>query len=245
MAEQVSIKWNEFEANIVSTYKDLMRNIDFSDVTLVCENNQQIEAHRVILSACSPFFRSMLLSSKHSHPMIYMRGVNAKDLVAIVDYVYHGEAEVCKKDLDRFLALADSLQLKGLSGSECEVIMKNEDTTPEDANKLLKCDATQDRINILSEVVKPSSSEDVDSKDWNRIPIDPLDDVKKKTREADTFKETKEDKTDLFIETITNGEITAKCKVCGRENKGKYARKNMKKHLQSHAEGVPCTLYIQ
>ena len=245
MAEQVSIKWNEFEANIVSSYKDLRRNIDFSDVTLVCENHQQIEAHRVILSACSPFFRSMLLSSKHSHPMIYMRGVNAKDLVAIVDYVYHGEAEICKEDLDRFLALADSLQLKGLSGSECEVIMNNEDTTPEDANKLLKCDATQHRINILSEVVKPFLSEDVDSKDWNRIPIDPLDDVKKKTREADTFKETKEDKTDLFIETITNGEITAKCKVCGRENKGKYARKNMKKHLQSHAEGVPCTLYIQ
>ena len=239
MTEQVSIKWNEFEANIVNSYKDLRRNIDFSDVTLVCENHQQIKAHRVILSACSPFFRSMLLSSKHSHSMIYMRGVNAKDLVAIVDYIYHGEAEICKEDLDGFLALADSLQLKGLSGSECEVIMNNEDPTPEDANELLKKFPTQDFPNILSDIVKPPLNDDVDSKDWNIIPIDPLDDVKKITREPDTLKENKEDKTDLFIETITNGEVTAKCTVCGRENKGKYARKNMRKHLQSHTEGVP------
>ena len=119
--------------------------------------------------------------------------------MAIVDYVYHGEAEICKEDLDGFLALADSLQLKGLSGSECEVIMNNEDPTPANSNKPLKCVRKQHFLNILSHVVKPSLIEDVDSKDWNRISIDPLDDVKKKLGEADTLKENKEDKTDLFF----------------------------------------------
>ena len=50
--------------------------------------------------------------------MIYMRGVKAKDLVAIVDFIYHGEANIFQEDLDGFLALADELQLKGLATSE-------------------------------------------------------------------------------------------------------------------------------
>ena len=50
--------------------------------------------------------------------MIYMRGLKAKDLVAIVDFIYHGEAEIYKEDLNEFLALAEELKLKGLAVSE-------------------------------------------------------------------------------------------------------------------------------
>ena len=49
--------------------------------------------------------------------MIYMRGLKAKDLVAIVDFIYHGEASIYQEDLDGFLALAEELQLKGLAGT--------------------------------------------------------------------------------------------------------------------------------
>ena len=52
--------------------------------------------------------------------MIYMRGLKAKDLVAIVDFIYHGEANIFQEDLDGFLALADELQMKGLAGSHNE-----------------------------------------------------------------------------------------------------------------------------
>ena len=47
--------------------------------------------------------------------MIYMRGMKAKDLIAIVDFIYHGEANVYQEDLEGFLALAEELQLKGLT----------------------------------------------------------------------------------------------------------------------------------
>ena len=95
----------------------LREDLDFSDVTLVCEEDKQIKAHRVILSAYSPFFSTVLKWTKHSHPMIYMRGLKSKDLVAIVNYIYHGEANIYQEDLDDFLALAEELQLKGLAGS--------------------------------------------------------------------------------------------------------------------------------
>ena len=99
-------KWNDFEQNIVTSYHDMRKDSDFSDVTLVGEGDQQIEAHKAILAACSPFFSSVLKRNKHVHPLIYMRGVTAKDIVSVVDFIYHGEANIYQEDLDRFLTLA-------------------------------------------------------------------------------------------------------------------------------------------
>ena len=87
---------------------------DFADVTLVCEDGQQVEAHKVVLTSSSPFFQKLLGRNKHTHPLIYMRGVKFEDLLAIVDYLYCGEANVFQENLDSFLAIAEELQLKGL-----------------------------------------------------------------------------------------------------------------------------------
>ena len=118
--EKFCLKWNDFRQNIATSYRGLREQQDFSDVTLVCEDDQQIEAHRVILSACSPFFLSILKKTKHSHPMIYMRGMNAKYLTALVDFMYYGEANIYQEDLDGFLALAEELKLRGLGGETQE-----------------------------------------------------------------------------------------------------------------------------
>ena len=118
--EKFCLKWNDFQGNITTSYKDLRESSDFSDVTLVCEDNQKVEAHRVILSACSPFFLTMLKRNKHSHPMIYMRGLKTNILLSIVDFIYYGEANIFQEDLDQFLVLAEELQLKGLSGTSKE-----------------------------------------------------------------------------------------------------------------------------
>merc|ERR1719318_858019 len=75
-----------------------------------------MEAHRVILAASSPFFQNLLRQHKHPHPLIYMRGVKSEDLLAIVDFLYFGEANVYQENLDSFLAMAEELQLKGLMG---------------------------------------------------------------------------------------------------------------------------------
>ena len=91
--------------------------MNLSDVTLVCEEDKQIWAHRVIHSACSPYFKSVLEQNKHSHYIIYMRGLKSKDILAIVDFIYHGEAYIYQEDLEGFLALAEELQLDGLTGS--------------------------------------------------------------------------------------------------------------------------------
>ena len=93
----------------------LWRDIDFTDVTLACED-QSIKAHKMVLSSCSPFFKKLLKTHSHPQPLIYMRGMRANSLTAIIDFLCLGEANVFQDDLDDFLALAEELQLKGFDG---------------------------------------------------------------------------------------------------------------------------------
>ena len=73
--EKLCLQWNNFQTNITTAFRDLREDNEFTDVTLVCEDGQQVEAHKVILISSSPFFKNLLQRSKHSHPFIYMRGL--------------------------------------------------------------------------------------------------------------------------------------------------------------------------
>ena len=67
MSEKLCLQWNEFRENAYGAFARLRENIDFADVTLASEDGQQVEAHRVILAAASPFFQNLLKRNKHSH----------------------------------------------------------------------------------------------------------------------------------------------------------------------------------
>ena len=114
--EKFCLKWNDFKENIGSSYRELRNKPDFYDVTLLCEDYQQIYAHRNILTSNSYFFNTVLSRTDQANPVIYMRGLKAKDLVAIVDFIYHGEVNIHQEDLDGFLVLAKEFKLKGLLG---------------------------------------------------------------------------------------------------------------------------------
>ena len=71
-SDKLCLQWNDFKQNISASLGDLRGDKDFTDVTLVCEDGQQVEAHKVILVASSPFFKELLRKNKHSHPLVYM-----------------------------------------------------------------------------------------------------------------------------------------------------------------------------
>ena len=118
MSEKLCLQWNDFQANIKSAFGNLREDNDFADVTLACEDGQQVEAHKVILAASSPFFQKLFGRIKHPHQLIYLRGMKSEDLLAIVDFLYFGEANVYQENLDSFLAIAEEFQLKGLMGKQ-------------------------------------------------------------------------------------------------------------------------------
>jgi len=113
-SEKFCLKWNDFEANISGAFKELREDKDFFDVTLACDEDQ-INAHKVILSACSPFFRNILRRNPHQHPLLYMKGVSFSNLQSVLNFMYHGEVNVAQDDLNNFLAVAEDLRIKGLT----------------------------------------------------------------------------------------------------------------------------------
>jgi len=112
--EKFCLRWNDFEKNISSSFSELKDDKDFFDVTLACDNNQ-LQAHKVILSACSPFFRSVLKKNPHQHPLLYLKGVKHEEILLVLNFMYHGEVNVAQDELNSFLSVAEDLQVKGLS----------------------------------------------------------------------------------------------------------------------------------
>ena len=95
-------------------FRELREDKDFFDVTLACDD-EQLQAHKVILSACSPFFRTVLRRNRHEHPLLYLKGVKYADLVSVLNFMYHGEVNVAQEELNSFLAVAEDLKVKGLT----------------------------------------------------------------------------------------------------------------------------------
>eukprot|EP00096_Caligus_rogercresseyi_P007693 TRINITY_DN256_c0_g1_i2.p1 TRINITY_DN256_c0_g1~~TRINITY_DN256_c0_g1_i2.p1 ORF type:complete len:412 (-),score=153.78 TRINITY_DN256_c0_g1_i2:435-1670(-) len=112
--ERLCLRWNDFESNIKHGFSELRQEEDFFDVTLAC-GSQQIKAHKVILSACSPFFRSIIKSIPHAHPLLYLRGIQFAHLESLLCFMYNGEVNVTQEDLNNFLAVAEELKIKGLT----------------------------------------------------------------------------------------------------------------------------------
>jgi len=113
-SEKFCLRWNDFEANISGAFNELREEKDFFDVTLACDD-QQIQAHKLILSACSPFFRNVLRRNPHQHPLLYLKGVKYRELLSIINFMYLGEVNVAQEELNLFLTVAEDLKVKGLT----------------------------------------------------------------------------------------------------------------------------------
>jgi len=122
--EKFCLRWNDFESNISGAFRELREDKDFFDVTIACDD-EQVQAHKVILSACSPFFRSVLRRNRHEHPLLYLKGVKFTDIVSVLNFMYHGEVNVAQEELNSFLAIAEDLKVKGLTQNETEKKSQN------------------------------------------------------------------------------------------------------------------------
>ena len=239
MSEKLFLQWNDFQDNVKSAFGNLRESTDFADVTLACEDGHQIEAHKVVLGASSPFFQAILKRNKHSHPLIYMRGIKSVDLVAMVDFLYCGEANVYQEYLNSFLAIAEELQLKGLQGSndlngfnETEV---HKEPLPRESKQKYKTNPmTSD---IRREPEESREQNEVKRAESNALAI-PLSMSADLQRIEDTVKS--------MMETSQNmlkvGKIRVRgkiCNVCGKEGHPT----DIKRHIErNHLEGVsiPC-----
>ncbi|XP_055296646.1 broad-complex core protein isoforms 1/2/3/4/5 isoform X4 [Sitodiplosis mosellana] len=113
------LRWNNYQSSITSAFENLRDDEDFVDVTLACDG-RSLKAHRVVLSACSPYFRELLKSTPCKHPVIVLQDVAFNDLHALVEFIYHGEVNVHQRSLSSFLKTAEVLRVSGLTQQQAE-----------------------------------------------------------------------------------------------------------------------------
>ncbi|XP_038209949.1 protein abrupt-like isoform X3 [Zerene cesonia] len=112
--QQYSLRWNDFHSAIVSSFRRLRDEEDFVDVTLACAG-ATFTAHKVVLSACSPYFRRLLKANPCQHPIVILRDVHDKDMESLLRFMYQGEVHIGQEQLKEFLRAAQLLQVRGLT----------------------------------------------------------------------------------------------------------------------------------
>ena len=157
------LSWDIHEKTRTSKLKSLWENNAFLDVTIACDDDQ-IDAHKVILSAASPFFETILKRNPHNHPLLYLRGTRKKDLEALLCFIYSGETQIINDELEEFMALANSLQVQGLVGAVTNILSDKEEAS-EKVSKRMKNDEPRQVQGVSQEnnmfVATSNDNEDV------------------------------------------------------------------------------------
>ena len=115
MSDTYTLKWNDFEKNVSRTFGLLRSEEEFFDVSLVSDDQKTMSAHKLVLSASSPYFKNVLTGNKHSHPILCLMGVDSENLKTLLDFIYTGEVKVYEENLEKFLSISERLQLEGLT----------------------------------------------------------------------------------------------------------------------------------
>ena len=97
--QQFCLRWNDFQTNMVASFKHLRDEKSFCDVTIATEvmfllnskvgllesqtrwkiyllnfiQGQHTKAHKMILCACSPYFKNLLEQNPAKHPIIILK----------------------------------------------------------------------------------------------------------------------------------------------------------------------------
>ena len=178
MSEKFCLKWNDFHANVSKSFKALRSADDFYDVTLVSDDQKQMSAHKIVLSTSSEYFKNVLKSNKHSHPMLCLNGVSSSELSSILDYIYNGEIQIYQEQLDSFLQIAQRFQLEGLMQGEEVASSKSElnEQFVEDYGILQEMDPQTTEIDRDFKIVKPPKERIiVESTSGSKLSIEDLD----------------------------------------------------------------------
>ena len=241
MSEKVFLQWNDFKENATNAFEDLRNLAEYSDVTLVSGDGEAIEAHKVVLAASSPVFQNILRQTKqHPHPMIFLRSVKSVDILAILDFVYKGEANVLSEYLEPFFAIAEELELKGLTGQQRYDLLERDPLKKEK----IEGDGTNEK-NTLSHAQSESSMNENPNEPINEVKTHPsFNEVLKTEAKAGFSNENLRKMISSMMEktSTASGKLLFSCKACGRETN---RNTDIRKHIEAkHLVGVsfPCKI---
>ena len=162
--EKLNVSWHGYSDHLREMMHGMMKNSDLTDVTLVCDDQKVLMAHKVVLSASSPVFQNIINNFSQNHSMIYLRGIQYEEMESILEFMYLGEATFHQERMEEFLKVAQNLKIKELTEMNT-AIDKEEDANiqkyiklnykwPEELkeNKSVKQNAEASQVNPVTKI---------------------------------------------------------------------------------------------
>ena len=112
--ELLNLTWDVYSENSSNTIRNLYHDTAFTDITLLTEDDRQISAHKVVLASSSCFFRRILMKNFHQNPLIYLKGIKFSDLSSIMKFIYLGQTEINRNEVENFMRTGRDLEISGL-----------------------------------------------------------------------------------------------------------------------------------
>jgi len=242
--QRYSLKWNNYQNQLVTAFESLLAQQDFVDVTLGVEGKRLL-AHKMLLSACSPYFRELLKSNPCQHPIIIIKDLKYEDVESLLHFMYNGEVNVAQESLDSFLKSAESLKIRGLT--ENDSMSSDRQAIPSSARRkrsnhtdvISKLNETQ----LKREVVEISNEEEITEN--NPDYSEPQSGALVPVEEEEELLEIPEDRPQGFWQNLYDpnpleeGRDIFSCETCGKEfrNEGSLAQ-----HKPIHRVNTTCQI---
>lgn len=167
------LRWNNYQMNLLSVFEQLLEKQLFVDVTLCCEGGYSVKAHKIVLSACSPYFQALFNDTPCDHPIIILKDVQWSDLKSILSFMYKGEIHVNQDQIGPLLKLAELLKIRGLSEEQTDgrEVLTHKESDVQNEKKLTKSNK-QLPVKSESEGKKRTTQSDALEFDSKRIKVE-------------------------------------------------------------------------
>ena len=244
--QKFCLKWNQFDQNLKSSLSRMRDSAQLTDVTVLCEDGTRFAAHRLILAACSSFFKQIFITNDNSPAWIYLKGVESLMLRFMLEYVYVGEVEVPEQSLAKFLETAGELKIKGLAkyaGNSVRLDKEEAQTEPAWQSPEVKVE-TETTVDLPEQSFNDHELEEEEEEEEEepREMIIAEDEIQTSppTNDGPLFSAEVNAELDKQIEEIlVKNDGVWSCKVCG-----KFAnhKSKLKQHVETHIDGFshPC-----
>jgi len=220
-SEKFCLKWNEFEDNIRNSFKSFRSEGTLFDVTLATDDGHQVQAHKVILSAGSDFFKNIFSEYNQSNMLVYLKGISKTDLENVTNFLYNGETLVTQEELNAFLQTAQELKVTGLQIVEDDN-KSNLDVSRNDLYSRLDIplDGTDDVQRIMAKSNDDTIQQDPSMHSETKLIVPPGN--------AEYLNE-------QLGNLLEKSLGVWKCKVCNKTGKYEY---HMREHAEIHIQGI-------
>ena len=247
------LKWNDFNTAVSESFMRLREEKDFFDVTLVTEDGVLIEAHKVVLSASSNFFKDILKKMPKKDPFLYLSGMNSTDLNLMMEYIYRGEVTIQRENVDTFLEIAFKLKIQGIRQTDWdqendEPKMLSEDDERNQVSE--EEDVFEPEVNIIGNEQNKDGEKDIsdfllknlntsltkcNEENKEKIIYDKVPEIKINIKQNNKKGKYSEELESILESFMSEKNRVHTCKQCGKTTRD---RTNLKEHIETHIEGL-------